>query len=802
VSEVDRSSLPIRRKAFDGIANRTLDGSVPDWNLIGHPTAPEGAPNVLLVLIDDAGFGNPSTFGGPIQTPNFTRVAEGGLRYNRFHVTALCSPTRAALLTGRNNHAVGFGSIGELSGGFPGYSALLPRDCAPLPRILRDNGYSTAAIGKWHLTPDGQQGPAGPFDRWPNGWGFDYFYGILGGGASQWDPCLAENQKIIGTDPSFYDDEDPYYFPDAMADRTIQWLHGVRAQDADKPFFVYFSTGCSHAPHHVATEWADRYKGKFDRGWDMLREETFARQKELGVIPADAELTPRDEAFPAWDDVPEKLKPFYVRQMEVYAGYSENADHNVGRVIDAIQELGELDNTLIVWIWGDNGASMEGTVTGSFNELTMQNGIPLTDENQLQLSELYGGLDEWGTAIMDPHYGAAWAWAGNTPFQWGKQVGSHLGGTRNPMVVQWPDRIQDAGGLRSQFTHVIDVAPLILDVAGIPAPRIVDGVEQQPVHGAPFTASLTEAGASEHRTQQYFETVGNRGMYKDGWWLAMKTERIPWMLTPEALAPYAPGVWDPDAGPVELYYLPDDFSQANDLAAENPDKVQELKDLFWQEAERYDVLPLLATFSTFFGILPPIPDETTFEFRGDVENVLSGMIPRIYNRSYAITADLSVPEGGCEGVIVAYADHLGGFTLYVQDGKLTHTYSMMGVFVFKQVAEQDLPTGDVTVRMQFAADGATPATGGEVTLFIGDEPVGKGRMDHTVPIRFSAYAGMDIGRDNGGVVDLAYDDRKPFAFTGTVKKVTFDIEPHLSDQDALDLHAAQHHGDAAHALSG
>ncbi len=802
MSSVDRSKLPIRRKSFEGTVNKTLDGSQPDWNLIGHPTPPEGAPNVLLVLIDDAGFGNPSTFGGPIQTPNYTRIAEGGVRYNRFHVTALCSPTRAALLTGRNNHAVGFGSVGEFAGGFPGYSATLPRDCAPLPRILRDNGYSTAAFGKWHLTPDSQQGAAGPLDRWPNGWGFDYFYGFLGGGASQWDPCLAENQKIIGTPEGFYDDDDPYYFPDAMADHTIEWLHGVRAQDANKPFFIYFSTGCSHAPHHVARDWADKYKGKFDQGWDKLREETFARQKGLGVIPADAELTSRAAAFPAWDDVPAKLKPFYARQMEVYAGYSENADHNVGRVIDAITELGELDNTVILWIWGDNGASMEGTITGSFNELTMQNGIPLTDEMQLQLSERYGGLDEWGAAIMDPHYGAAWAWAGNTPFQWGKQVGSHLGGTRNPLVVHWPERIHDTGGLRSQFTHVIDVAPMILDVAGIPVPESVDGIDQEPMHGSTFASSFTDAGAAEHRTQQYFETIGNRAMYKDGWWLAMKTERIPWVLTPEALKPYAPGVWDPDAGPAELYYLPDDFTQAKDLAAANREKVQELKDLFWAEAERYKVLPLLATMSTFFGLLPPIPAETKFEFRGDVQNVMSGMIPRIYNRSYAISADLVVPEGGAEGVIVAEADHLGGFTLYVKDGKLTHTYSMMGVFIFKQVAEEDLPTGDVTVRMEFAADAATPATGGEVTLFIDDRPVSKGHMDHTVPIRFSGYAGMDIGRDNGGVVDRAYENQKPFAFTGTVKKVTFDIKPHLSDQDAVNLHAAAHHGDAAHALSG
>jgi arylsulfatase len=431
----DRTKLPIRRPPFQGQVNRTLAGSEPDWATIAPIQAPDGAPNVLLVLIDDAGFGNPSTFGGPIATPNYTRLAEDGLRYNRFHVTAMCSPTRAALLTGRNNHAVGFGSIGEFSNGFPGYTAILPRDCAPLPRILRDNGYSTAAIGKWHLTPDGQQGPAGPFDRWPNGWGFDYFYGLLGGGTSQWDTCLAENQKIIGTPAEFYDKRQPNYFPDAMADKSIEWLHGVRAQDAGKPFFVYFSTGCSHAPHHVSQAWADKYRGKFDGGWDRMREQVFARQKQLGVIPPDAELTTRPEAIPAWDELPERLKALYAREMEVYAGYSENADYNVGRVIDAIDELGELDNTLIIWIWGDNGASMEGTVTGSFNELTMQNGIPLTDEMQLQLAERYGGLEAWGGQIMAPHYSAAWAWAGNTPFQWGKQVGSHLGGTRNPTVA-------------------------------------------------------------------------------------------------------------------------------------------------------------------------------------------------------------------------------------------------------------------------------------------------------------------------------------------------------------------------------
>jgi arylsulfatase A-like enzyme len=801
MSQPDRSKLPIRQQPFGGVANRTLEGSQPDWAELGHVEPPDGAPNVLLVLIDDAGFGNAGTFGGPIDTPNYTRIAQEGVRYNRFHVTALCSPTRAALLTGRNSHAVGFGSVGEFSTGFAGYTAFVPDDCVPFPRILRDNGYSTAAFGKWHLTPDGQQGPSGPFDRWPVGWGFEYFYGFLGGGASQWDPCLAENQKIIGTPPEFYDEENPYYLPDAMADKTIEWLHAIRGQDAKKPFFAYFATGCSHAPHHVSEEWAAEYKGKFDQGWDRLREETFARQKALGVIPANAELTKRDDAFPAWDDVPDKLKPFYARQMEVYAGFSENADYNVGRVIDAIDELGELENTLVLWIWGDNGASMEGTITGSFNELTMQNGIPLSDEMQLQLSERYGGVDAWGSPMMDPHYSAAWAWAGNTPFQWGKQVGSHLGGTRNPLVVHWPDRITEPGALRTHFTHAIDVGPTILDITGIPMPTHIDGIEQQPMHGVTFADSLTDANAPERHTQQYFETIGNRSMYKDGWWLSMKTARIPWVLTPDALKPYAPGVWDPDQDPTELYYLPDDFTQARDLAAEQPDKVKELKELFWQEAEKYNVLPLMAPLAGFFGMLPPLPETATYEFRGDVENVLSGMIPRVYNHSYTITAELVIPAGGAEGVIVAEADHLGGFSLFVDGGKLTHTYSMMGVFVFRQQAEEPLLEGEVTVRMAFAADAPKPATGGEVTLYVNDRPVGKGRMDHTVPIRFSGYAGMDIGRDNGGVVDLGYASRKPFAFTGTIKKVTFEVNPHASDAQEHELHAAAQHGHTAHALS-
>ena len=796
---VDRSSLPIRRAAFAGNERRTLAGSRPDWGLIEHVTPPEGAPNILVVLIDDAGFGAPSTFGGPIDTPNLTRAAEAGLRYNRFHVTALCSPTRAAMLTGRNHHAVGFGQIGEFSSGFPGYCAFVPKDCAPFPRILKENGYSTAAIGKWHLTPDTQQGPAGPFDRWPNGWGFDYFWGFLGGEAGQWDPVITENQTTIGVPQG--KDGAPYYLPDDMADKTIAWLHGVRSQDPGKPWFVYFSTGCAHAPHHVSKTWADRYKGKFDQGWDRLREETFARQQALGVIPADAELTARNPAFPVWDSLPEDQRRLYARQMEVYAGFQENADWNVGRVLDAIEEMGELDDTLVIYIWGDNGASMEGTLTGTFNELTMQNGIPLTPAQQLALVGQYGGLDVWGGELTAPHCSAAWAWAANAPFQWGKQVASHLGGSRDPMVVQWPARINDPGGLRTHFTHCIDIGPTILDVAGIPVPTRVDGIDQQPMHGVSFADSFGDPAAQEHHTQQYFEIMGYRAMYKDGWWLSMVVPRIPWDLTPDAIRRLAPGVWDPEQDPVELYYLPDDFSQAHDLAPEHPDKVAELKALFWEEAEKYHVTPLLGGLSVFFGMLPPLGTQTTHTYYGDVQNVASGMIPRIYNHSYAITADLVIPDGGAEGVIVAEADHLGGFSLFVQDGKLKHTYSMMGVAVYRQESDEPLPTGAVTVRLEFHADAATPATGGDVRLFANAKEIGKGRMDNSVPVRFSGYAGMDIGRDNGGVVDRGYADRAPFAFTGTVKRVVFDLRPHLSEADEQALHEHAHQSLSAHGIS-
>ncbi len=796
----DRTKLPIRDPDFGGVIGRTLDASVADWSINMAPAAPEGAPNVLLVLIDDSGFGNPGTFGGPVATPNMTRVAEKGLTFNRFHVTAMCSPTRAAMLTGRNNHAVGFGTVGELPGPFPGYTAALPKSCAPFPRVLRDNGYAAAAFGKWHLTPDRVQGAAGPHDRWPMGWGFDHFWGFLGAESGQYDPLIAQDNTIIGVPED--DDGGQFYLPDAMTDQSVQWLHSVRAQDPARPWFMYYSTGCAHAPHQVQVEWSQKYRGKFDQGWDKLREETFERQKQLGVIPQDAVLTPRPDTFPAWDSLSDNEKKLYARQMEVYAGYQENADHQVGRLLDAVEEMGELDNTLVFYIFGDNGASLEGTVTGSFNEMTMANGMALTPEQQLSLIGQYGGLDAWGTDAYAPHYAAAWAWAGNTPFQWGKQVGSHLGGTRDGMVAAWPDRIKNAGGRRSQFTHCIDIGPTILEAAGIPQAESVDGIEQEPMHGTSFVYTFDDANAEERHTQQYWETYGNRAIYKDGWWACAKLDRIPWDATPATLARFAPGTYDPEQDTWELYYLPQDFTQARDLAEDNPGKLAELQDLFWEEAEKYKVLPLLGGLSVFFGILPPMPTITRTTFHGDVQNIAPGMIPRVYGHSYAIEAQLVIPDGGAEGVIVAEADEMGGFALWVDgDGLLHHSYSTMAVDQYKQVATEPLPVGDVTVRMQFDADAPKPGTGGHVTLWANQKKIGEGRMDRTVALRFSFYAGLDVGRDNGMTVDPAYRDKAPYAFTGTVKKVVFDLKPEAHEHEKT-LHETAQHDATSAAMNG
>lgn len=776
-----QTSLPRAEPPFTGKVERTLAGSVPEYPVPVRP--PAGAPNVVVVLIDDAGFGNPSTFGGPVRTPALDHLAEQGLRYNRFHVTALCSPTRAALLSGRNHHRVHFGMISETHSGFPGYDARWPASAASLATILRDNGYNTAAIGKWHLTPDDQQGPAGPFDRWPNALGFEYFWGFLGGEDSHYDAMIVENQTILGV-PA----EKNFYLTTAMADHALAWIRGQQAQSPAQPFFLYFATGASHAPHHVPKVWADKYKGRFDAGWDALREETFKRQKERGVVPADAVLTPRPDAFPAWEPLSPELKQLYARQMEVYAGFQEATDHEVGRVLDGIAAMGLSDDTLVVYIFGDNGASMEGTESGSFNEITALNGIPLTTDQQLEAIKAYGGLEVWGGPRTDPHYAAAWAWAGNTPFQWGKQVASHLGGTRNGMVVAWPKRITDKGGLRSQFTHAIDLAPTVLELAGIPAPIEVNGVAQMPMDGTSFAYTFADAAAPERHTRQYFEIIGNRAMYADGWMWSCRIERIPWKFDPETIAHFAPGKWNPDDDPCELYDLARDFSQSANVAAQNPEKMRELEALFWREAEANQVLPLFGGLAFVWGIRPASDLEAKhLEFQPGVQNVSAGMIPPIYNRSFSITADLDLPRNWCvfslctgaDGVIVANGSFLGGFSLYVEGGQPRYTYSFLGLKVDDLIGAEKLPEGKVRLRYEFKADEpGVLATGGSHRLLVNGRAVAEGKLEHTVPLRFSAYAGLDIGRDNGLPVSpgKVYYLRAPFAFEGTIERVVFDIE--------------------------
>ncbi len=798
--QIDRTRLPIADRPFGGRVGRTLDDSVGDWSMAAGAKPPDGAPNVLIVLIDDAGFGGPDTFGGAIRTPSLTRLAQTGLTYNRFHVTAVCSPTRAALLTGRNHHRVGFGSIAEYPGPYPGYTAAKPRSCAALPRILRDNGYVTGGFGKWHLTPDNVQGAAGPFDHWPQSWGFDHWWGFLSGAAGQYDPIITQDNAVVGV-PEGKDGE-PYYFPDDLTNKAVEWLHAVRAQDTTKPWMMYYSTGATHAPHHVPKEWADKYKGQFDEGWDVYRVKTLERQKNLGIVPPGTELTERPELFPAWDGLSDAQKTLYARQMEVFAGFSENADWNVGRLLDAIEDLGDLDNTLVFYIWGDNGASMEGTITGSFNEMTFLNGVVLDAEHQIQLIEQYGGVEALGGDHTAPHFASAWAHANNTPFQWGKQMASHLGGSRDPMVVAWPERFKQDKQIRHQFTHCIDIAPTVLQAVGLPEPTSVDGVEQEPMDGTSFLHTFDDASAEERHTVQYFEMFGSRAIYKDGWWACARLDKPPWDFSPETLKRFAPGVYDPANDVWELYYLPDDFSQAKNLAAVKSDKLEELKELFWQEAERHRVLPLLGGMSVFFGNLPPMPTITQHTFKGDVQNIQRGMVPRILGRSYSIEAHLRVPDGGAEGVLVANADFIGGFALWVDaKGLLHHTYSFLGVETYHQKSTKPIPTGDVTVKMQFDAETPTPGTGGHVSLWFNGEVVGDGDMPRTVPIAFSSYAGMDIGRDNGLVVDRDYEDKAPYAFTGTVKEVVFDLQP-AHDEAEIALHAHEAMQAVGHGAAG
>jgi arylsulfatase A-like enzyme len=746
---------------------------------------PPGAPNVLIVLLDDVGFGASSAFGGPVHTPTAERLAGAGIRYSRFHTCAMCAPTRAALLAGRNHHSVGFGSITETATAAAGYNTTRPNTKATLQETLRLNGYSTAMFGKCHEVPIWEANPVGPFDRWPTGSGFEYFYGFIGGETNQYYPAL--HQGTAPVLPPRLPDEG-YTLNEDLADQAVAWVRQHRAIAADQPFFVYYATGGTHAPHHVPAQWREKYAGKFDQGWDELRRQIFARQKELGVIPENAELTERHAEIPAWDDMDEALKPVLRRQMENYAGFLEHTDHHVGRVVQALDDLGVLDDTLIYYIIGDNGASGEGTLNGSFNEYIMANGL-----GELETPEfLMERLDKWGTEESYPHYAVGWAHAMDTPYQWTKQVASHFGGMRNGLVVHWPQGIVAKGEVRHQFSHVIDIAPTVLEAAGIPQPTMVHGVTQAPIEGLSMAYAFNDATASERHTTQYFEMYGNRGIYHDGW-IACTQHRIPWEAMAKA-APLDDDVW-------ELYDTSSNWTQyqPKDLAAELPEKLHDLQRLFILEASKYNVFPLDDRLAERFN--PDLAGRPE-PVRGTRQVLYPGMgglpqegILNLKNKSHSITAEVDIPEGGAEGVIVNQGGFSAGWVVYLKDGKLKYGYNLASLSHSYVVASEPVPAGIHQIRMEFAYDGGGLGKGANITLYVDGAKVGEGHLKATIPIGFSADETTDVGKDTGSrvVPDYGYGS----TFTGKVHWVTIvtggEDESHLiTPEQQFAFHLAQH----------
>jgi arylsulfatase A-like enzyme len=759
-----RASLPIPDRPPRGLT--TYDAKDPDTAFppIEPLLPPAGAPNVLVVLLDDVGFGASSAFGGPCRTPTADRLAAGGLRFNRFHTTALCAPTRQALLTGRNHHSVGMGSITETATSSPGNSSLRPNTKAPLATTLKLNGYSTAQFGKCHEVPVWQTSPMGPFDAWPSGGGgFETFYGFIGGENNQYEPALYDGTTPIEPPATA---EEGYHLTDDLTDHAVSWMRQQKALMPDKPFLVYFAPGATHAPHHVPKEWVDRYAGEFDDGWDVQRERTFARQKELGVIPADAELTARHDEITAWDDMPEELKPVLARQMEVYAGFLEHTDHHVGRLVDAIDDLGVLDNTIIYYIIGDNGASAEGTMNGAFNEMANFNGMAALETPEFMVSKMdhFGGPDSYN------HYSVGWAWAMNAPLQWTKQVASHWGGTRNGTIVHWPAGIEEAGGLRSQFTHVIDLAPTILEAAGLPEPTMVNGVLQSPMEGTSMLYAFNEADSPERHDLQYFEMFGNRGIYHKGW-SAVTKHKTPWIMVGGTLPAFDDDIW-------ELYDGSTDFSQAKNLAAENPDLLTTLQRLWLIEATKYNVIPLDDRGAERFE--PGLAGRPTL-IRGNSQLFFAGMgrlsessVVSIKNKSFSVTAEVEVPEAGAHGVIIAQGGRFGGWAVYAKDGKAKFVYNVLGLQEFATEADTPIPEGTHQVRMEFAYDGGGLAKGGDVTLYYDGTAVGAGRVGATQPMIFSADETTDIGYESGTTVTPDYTAATS-RFTGKIHWVQLDV---------------------------
>jgi arylsulfatase len=770
---LDRTVLPIpepKRPVYTELDARNVKPPQPF-----EVKAPADAPNVVIILIDDLGFGAPQTFGGPIPTPTLERLAQGGLRYNNFHTTALCSPTRAALKSGRNHHTANMGFITEMATSLPGNTGQIPDAVAPLAEMLRLNGYSTGAFGKWHETAAWETSVSGPFDRWPTHQGFDKFYGFIGGETNQWAPYLYDGvtQVELPDDPNYH------FLPD-MTDKAVAWIEYQKAMTPEKPFFVYFAPGATHAPHHVPKEWIARWKGKFDQGWDALREETLARQIRLGVVPKGTKLAPKPAAIKDWEALSADEKRLFTRQVEVFAAFLEFTDHEIGRMVQAIEDVGALENTLVFYIAGDNGASAEGGENGMFNEYTYFNAV------QEQVADMLKHVDQWGGPETYPHMAAGWAVAFDTPFSWTKQVASNFGGTRNGLVVHWPKGIRAKSELRSQFHHVIDVAPTILEAAGLPEPKLVNGTPQIPMEGVSMAYSFDAAKAEDRHLTQYFEIAGNRAIYHDGW-LAGTIHRAPWEQKPRRAL--QEDIW-------ELYDVRSDFSLANDVAAKNPQKLAELQALFLKEAEQHHVLPLDdRTLERAIASAVGRPDLMAGRNSLTLAEGMTGMLENVFvnvkNKSKTITAEVVVPAGGANGAILVQGGRFGGWALYMKDGRPAYDYNFLGMQRSSIAATQPLAAGKATIRFDFAYDGGGMGKGGTGTLFVNDAKVAEGRIEHTQPMMFSADETADVGIDLGTPVVESVGSEARSRFNGRIPKLTIEVRDGNAAADAAVREARQ-----------
>jgi arylsulfatase A-like enzyme len=781
---IDGRYLPAPPQRFEGSIQLNAAQSKPAWPMRVVP--PKNAPNILLIMTDDVGFGAPSTFGGVIPTPALDRIAANGLRYTNFHSTALCSPTRAALITGRNHHSVGFGVVTEQSTGFPGYNSIIGKDSATIGRILLDNGYRTSWYGKNHNTPDWVASQAGPFDQWPTGMGFEHFYGFVGGDTSQWQPNLFNDTKPIYP----YVGNPNWNLTTAQADDAIHWLSMLHDINPSMPFFINYTPGGTHAPHHPTPEWIRKIRDMhlFDNGWNALRDQIFANQKKLGIIPQNAQLTPwPDTLLKQWSSLTPEEKKLYIRQAEVYAAYLAYTDHEIGRVIQAVEDIGKLDNTLIIYISGDNGASAEGSPNGTPSEILQFNGVELPVADQMKF------YDAWGTDQTYPHMAVAWAWAFDTPFKWTKQIPSFFGGIRQGVAISWPARIKDTGGIRPQFHHVIDIVPTILEATGIPAPVMVDGITQKPIEGVSMTYSFDKANAnatSPHRTQ-YFEMMGVRGLYNNGWMLSAVPTRAPWELLGKTITDPA------NAYQWELYDISKDWTQNHNVAAANPGKLKEMQQLLWAELSRYQVLPLDASVAT--RMVAPRPNAAAgrdvFTYSGEtVTGIPHGDAPSLLNTSYTITADVEISEGGAEGMIQTNGGRFAGYGLYLLKGKPIFTWNLLDLKRIRWEAPDALPPGRHTIEFDFRYDGLGFATlafnslsgigrSGTGTLKVDGKVAATQRLDQTVPLTLQWDETFDIGADTGTSVDDR-DYQVPFKFTGKIRKLTIALDrPKLTSED-------------------